>query len=103
MVEARTLSNAAPSFAEQDDDEATTPYIEVARSVAENTATSTAIGRAVSALDADGDILFYELLDTPDLEDEGDDARFTIDSLFRPDKGWQGAGRRCRRAGRRTW
>ena len=80
-VEAKTLSNAAPSFADQDDDEATTPYIEVARSVAENTATSTAIGKAVSALDADGDILFYELLDTPDLEDEGDDARFTIDSL----------------------
>ena len=48
-VEARTLSNAAPSFAEQDDDE-TTPYIEVARSVAENTAVGTAIGRAVSAL-----------------------------------------------------
>ena len=80
VVEAKTLSNAAPSFAEQDDDE-TTPYIEVTRSVAENTATSTAIGKAVSALDADGDILFYELLDTPDLEDEGDDARFTIDSL----------------------
>ena len=78
-VEAKTLSNAAPSFAEQDDDE-TTPYIGVARSVAENTAVGSAIGRAVSALDADGDILFYELLDTPDLEDEGDDARFTIDS-----------------------
>ena len=27
------------------------------------------------------DILFYELLDTPDLEDEDGDARFTIDSL----------------------
>ena len=79
-VEAKTLSNAAPSFADQDDDDETTPYIEVARSVAENTAVGTAIGRAVSALDADGDILFYELLDTLDLEDEGDDARFTIDS-----------------------
>ena len=79
VVEARTLSNAAPSFAEQDEDE-DTPYIEVTRSVAENTATSTAIGSAVSALDADGDILFYELLDTTDLEDSDGLARFTIDS-----------------------
>ena len=78
-VEAKTLSNAAPSFAEQDDDEAT-PYIEVARSVEENTAAGTAIGSAVSALDADGDILFYDLLDTPDLEDSDGLARFTIDS-----------------------
>ena len=51
------------------------------------------IGEPVSALDPDEDILFYELLDTPDLrdtpdledgddleEDEGD-PRFTIDSL----------------------
>ena len=80
VVEARTLSNAAPSFADQDDDETTPPYIEVARSVAENTAVGTAIGKAVSALDADGDILFYELLDTLDLEDDDRHARFTIDS-----------------------
>ena len=79
VVEAKTLSNAAPSFAEQDDDE-TTPYIEVARSVAENTAVGSAIGKSVSALDADGDILFYDLLDTPDLEDSDGLARFTIDS-----------------------
>ena len=79
VVEAKTLSNAAPSFADQDDDE-TTPYIEVARSVAENTAVGTAIGKAVWALDADGDILFYELLDTLDLEDDDRHARFTIDS-----------------------
>ena len=79
VVEAKTLSNAAPSFADQDDDE-DTPYIEVTRSVAENTAVGTAIGKAVSALDADGDILFYELLDTPDLEDSDGLARFTIDS-----------------------
>ena len=79
VVEAKTLSNAAPSFAEQDDDE-TTPYIEVARSVAENTAVGSAIGKSVSALDADGDILFYELLDTTDLEDSDGLARFTIDS-----------------------
>ena len=79
-VEARTLSNAAPSFAEQDEDEAT-PYIDIARSVPENSAVGTAIGRAILAMDADDDVLFYELLDTPDLEDESGNARFTIDSL----------------------
>ena len=80
LVEAKTLSNAAPSFADQDKDE-DTPYIDVARSVAENTAVGRPIGRPVSATDADDDILFYELLDTPDLEDDDGDARFTIDSL----------------------
>ena len=80
LVEAKTLSNAAPSFADQDRDE-DTPYVDVARSVAENTAVGRPIGRHVSATDADDDILFYELLDTPDLEDGDDDARFTIDSL----------------------
>ena len=79
-VEARTLFNAAPSFAGQDDDEAT-PHIDVARSVSENTAAGMPVGEPVSASDADEDILFYELLDTPDLEDGDGDARFTIDSL----------------------
>ena len=85
-VELTTLFNAAPSFAGQDDDESTR-YIDIARSVPENTAGGMPIGEPVSATDADEDILFYELLDTPDLrdtpdqeEDEGD-ARFTIDSL----------------------
>ena len=91
-VEAKTLADSAPSFAGQDDDEAT-PYIDIARSVPENTAVGMPIGEPVSALDPDEDILFYELLDTPDLrdtpdledgddleEDEGD-PRFTIDSL----------------------
>ena len=78
-VEARTLFNAAPSFAGQDDDEDTL-YIEVARSVAENTAVGMDIGKPVSATDADDDILFYELLDTPDLEDDDGHVRFTIDS-----------------------
>ena len=77
-VEARTLSNAAPSFADQDRSKAT-PYIDIALSVRENTAVGRPIGRRVSATDADADILFYELLDTPDLEDDGGDARFTID------------------------
>ena len=79
-VEARTLFNAAPSFAGQDDDEAT-PHIDVARSVSENTAAGMPVGEPVSASDADEDILFYELLDTPDLEDGDGDARFTIDGL----------------------
>ena len=78
-VEAKTLSNTAPSFANQDDDEGT-PYIDVARSVAENTAVGLNIGKPVSAMDADNDILFYELLDTPDLRDYRGDMRFTMDS-----------------------
>ena len=85
-VEAKTLADSAPSFAGQDDDDAT-PYIDIARSVPENTAVGMPIGEPVSALDPDEDILFYELLETPDLrdtpdqeEDEGD-PRFTIDSL----------------------
>ena len=79
-VEATTLFNAAPSFADQDDDEAT-PNIDVARFVAENAAVDMPIGEPVSATDADEDILFYELLDTPDLKDDDGDARFTVDSL----------------------
>ena len=79
-VEARPLFNAAPSFADQDEDEDTL-HIDVSRSVAENTTVGMAIGRRVSATDADDDILFYELLNTPDLEDDDGAARFTIDSL----------------------
>ena len=79
-VEARTLSNAPPSFADQDDDESTS-YIDVIRSVAENAVSSTPVGRPVSATDPDEDILLYKLLDTPDLRDGDDVARFTIDSL----------------------
>ena len=76
-VEARTLSNAAPRFADRSGDEVTT----VTLRVSENTAVGRPIGRRVSATDADNDILFYELLDTPDLEDGDGVARFTIDSL----------------------
>ncbi len=79
-VEQTTLFNAAPSFASQDDDESTS-HIDIARSVPENTAVGMPIGEPLSATDADEDILFYELLDTPDLEDGDGDARFTIDSL----------------------
>ena len=79
-VEPTTLFNAAPSFADQDDDESTA-YIDVARSVPEHTAVGMSIGDPVSASDVDSDILLYELLETPDLEDDDGDARFTIDSL----------------------
>ena len=79
-VEAKAPANAAPSFADQDDDE-TTRYIDIVRFVAESKANGMAIGEPVSATDADEDILFYELLGTPDLEDDDGDARFTIDSL----------------------
>ncbi len=79
-VEAKAPANAAPSFADQDDDE-TTRYIDVARFVAETATVGLAIGEPVSATDADDDVLLYELLDTPDLEDDDDDPRFTIDSL----------------------
>ena len=75
-VEARTLSNAAPGFVDRRGDEVTT----VTLSVRENTAVGRPIGLRVSATDADDDILFYELLDTPDLEDDDGVARFTIDS-----------------------
>ena len=78
-VEARTLSNAAPSFADQDQDK-DSPYIDVRWSVAENTAVGMKVGRAVSATDPDEDLLFYELVDTPDLADDDEVARFTIDS-----------------------
>ena len=76
-VEARTLSNAAPSFVDRSGDVVTT----VTLRVFENTAVGRSIGRRVSATDEDDDILFYELLDTPDLEDDDGNERFTIDSL----------------------
>lgn len=79
-VEARTLANAAPSLAGQDEDEVTA-YIDITRSISENTPEGTVLGEPLSARDEDGDLLFYELLNTPDLEDENGDARFTIDSL----------------------
>ena len=68
-VEERTVSNAAPSFADQDDlfdDPATNndtenEGIQVNRSVDENTAAATNIGKPVSASDPDNDVLVYTL------------------------------------------
>ena len=96
-VEARTLSNAAPSFADQDNDR-NTPYIDVARSVAENAAVGMNVGKTVSATDADDDILLYELLDTPDVEDDDGHARFTIDSASGQIRvGWELGADDCER------
>ena len=78
-VEARTLANAAPSFAGQDDIEGTPDYVDIGRSVVENSAVGSNVGKPVSASDADGDILIYSLVDTVDLEDAEETARFTID------------------------
>ena len=76
-VEARTLSNAAPRFVDRHGNDVTT----VTRSVPENTAAGRNVGRAISATDADEDMLYYELLNTSDLSDGNGPARFTIDSL----------------------
>ena len=102
-VEARTVANAPPSFADQDDD-TTTDDIEVGREVAENSAEGAAVGKPVSATDKDSDVLVYSLEDgnmvpdettTDDAEDmrhhdndandknnskDGDSTNFTIDS-----------------------
>ena len=79
-VEARTVANAAPSFAGQDDNKGTRNYVDVARSVSENSPVGSGVGKSVSASDADSDVLIYSLDDTPDLKDEDGVARFTIDS-----------------------
>ena len=60
-VEAKTVANAAPSFKDLDADEDTADVIEVARSVDENSAAGTSIGKPVSATDADRDVLQYKL------------------------------------------
>ena len=74
-VEARTVANAAPSFADQDDD-TTTDGIQVGREVAENSAEGAAVGKPVSATDKDSDVLIYSLEDgnmVPDLRTQDDD------------------------------
>ena len=84
-VETQTVSNERPSFAAQERDSAT--GIQVSRTVDENAAVGTGIGKPVTATEAtDGDVLVYTLDWTNDLR-EGDgaatsdtgDARFTID------------------------
>ena len=79
-VEARTVANASPSFSDQDEIKTTRTYVDVSRSVGENTAVGGNVGKPVSASDGDSDVLIYSLVDTPDLEDSENKARFTIDS-----------------------
>ena len=62
-VEARTVANAAPSFAEQDDDPTDRTVIEVSREVNENAGKGSPVGKPVSATDADSDVLIYTLID----------------------------------------
>ena len=70
VVEERTVSNAAPSFKGQDDDKET-DGTQVNRTVAENSAKGSSIGKPVSASDSNNDVLVYTL--------GGDDAaRFDI-------------------------
>ena len=103
-VEARTVANAAPSFADQDDDDngdTEIDGIQVNRSVAENTEAGSGIGKPVSATDADSDVLVYTILDggtdsgndgvvdthvnddgddTTPTNSDGDSTKFSIDS-----------------------
>ena len=78
-VEGRTVANAAPSFSDQDEDDESRIYVDVSRSVGENTDVGGNVGKPVSATDGDSDVLLYSLRDSPDLEDDADKARFTID------------------------
>ena len=81
-VEARTVANAAPSFKDQDDkfDDATTTDtvenagIQINREVNENAEAGSPIGKAVSATDADNDVLVYTLSGGADKD------RFSIDA-----------------------
>ena len=86
-VETQTVANTRPSFAAQDGDSAASG-IQVSRTVDENAAVGTGIGKPVDATEAnDGDVLVYTLDWTPDLREgpatsaTGDtgDVRFTID------------------------
>ena len=63
----------------------------------ENTAVGGNIGKPVSASDGDSDVLIYSLIDTPDLEDVENKARFTIDPSSGQIKVGQEAGCRCSR------
>ena len=85
-VETKTVANERPSFAAQDGDGATSG-IQVSRTVEENAAAGTGIGKPVDATEVnDGDVLIYSLDWTPDLREgtgtassDTGDARFTID------------------------
>ncbi len=74
-VEARTVANAPPSFAGQDEDEDTAnDDIVVTRDLNENTSGGVNIGKPVSASDRDNDELVYSIRPDPDppVSDEQD-------------------------------
>ena len=73
-VEAKTLANAAPSFEDQENDDGN-----VVRKVAENTAVGASIGAALTATDADGDVLIYGIAADATNSDTTDDEYFSID------------------------
>ncbi len=77
-VEASPLANAAPTFDDQDDDD-NTPGTQVTRSVDENTAVGSAVGKPVSATDPDGDVLIYTIVPDQPNTDTTDDEQFDID------------------------
>ena len=91
-VEAKTLANAKPSFKDQDDDDNGSTVlddIQVNRKVMEGDA-GMAVGKPVTATDADGDILVYTLTSSTTVSVDTNDGvandagtrvpRFTIDS-----------------------
>ena len=79
-VEARTLANGAP----HSQNRMRTRPLHTSTWRGPSPITTTLgmnVGSTASATDADADMLFYELLDTPDLRDAAGTVRFTIDSL----------------------
>ena len=78
VVEARTTSNAAPSFEDHDTDDLT-PGVQVTRETNEGEAKDTNIGDPVAASDADSDVLLYSIVEDVDGGEPTDDEKFTID------------------------
>ena len=73
-VEGRTVANAPPSFAGQDEDEdSTNTPIVVTRELNENTAGGVNIGKPVSASDSDNDVLVYSIRPDPETVEIEDD------------------------------
>ena len=83
-VEARTVANAAPSFADHDTNDDTTDGVQAARAVNEG-AKGANVGKPLSATDSDGDVLLYEIAAAGSMNDGaggGDTAVTNIRDLF---------------------
>ena len=63
VVEARTTSNAAPSFASHDSDDDAENGVQVTRETNEGEAAETNIGDPIAASDADSDVLLYSIVE----------------------------------------